>query len=88
MYGIIPRAIRDFFEFMNNAIVQEDAQFQIGLNYFEIYMESLTNLLGPDDYSSQNLKIVQDQRVLHAPPVLVRSPEEIFHYIRIGQNRV
>ena len=45
MYGIIPRAIRDFFEFMNNAIDQEGAKFEIGMNYFEIYKESLNNLL-------------------------------------------
>lgn len=27
LYGIIPRAIRDFFEFMNSAIEQDGAQF-------------------------------------------------------------
>jgi len=27
LYGIIPRAIRDFFEFMNSSIEQDGAQF-------------------------------------------------------------
>ena len=68
MYGIIPRAIRDFFEFMNQAIEKEEAQFQIGINYFEIYKESLNNLLS--NTVSENLKITSS-KVLNAEPVSV-----------------
>ena len=45
LYGIIPRAIRDVFTYMNTAIEQEGAQFELFLNYFEIYKESLNDLL-------------------------------------------
>ena len=55
---------------MNSEIENEGAQFQIGLNYFEIYKESLNNLLGKDTHLSQNLKI-SDQKVLNADPVSV-----------------
>lgn len=45
-YGIIPRAIFDFFAYMNNQIDQEGSKFKVQMNYFEIYMESLNNLIG------------------------------------------
>jgi len=37
---------------MNTAIEQEGAQFQLGINYFEIYKESLNNLLGASNATS------------------------------------
>ena len=49
MYGIIPRAIFDFFAYMNKEIDGAGASFKIQMNYFEIYMESLNNLLGDSD---------------------------------------
>ena len=52
LYGIIPRAIRDFFEYMNTEIEQEGAQFQVFMNYFEIYKESLNNLIGTSNATS------------------------------------
>lgn len=70
LYGVIPRAIHDFFEFMNSEIENEGAQFHIGISYFEIYKESLNNLLGSDTLLSQNLKI-GDSKVLNADPVPV-----------------
>jgi len=57
LYGIIPRAIRDLFEFINNSIEQDGAQFSIQMNYFEIYKESLNNLLSKTRSVSENLKI-------------------------------
>ena len=48
LYGIIPRAIRDIFTFMNRAIEVDDAQFEMFINYFEIYKESLNDLLQPN----------------------------------------
>ena len=74
LYGIIPRTIRDIFEYMNLAIEQEGARFQLSLNYFEIYKESLNNLLGPKNSTSNNLKI-SNNKVLNAPPHPVESPE-------------
>lgn len=85
MYGIIPRAIRQFFEGVNRLIEQEGAQFQIGLNYFEIYNESINNLLSNE--LNENLTI-NDNRVINAPPVVVQTPEQIFYLIQLGQKRV
>ena len=72
MYGIIPRAIRHFFDGINHSIEQEGSQYQIGLNYFEIYNENIINLLSDDQ--NENLTIIEN-RVLNAPPNIVDSPE-------------
>ena len=72
---------------MNLAIEQEGARFQLSLNYFEIYKESLNNLLGPKNATSNNLKI-SNNKVLNAPPRPVESPEQIFYYIQQGQTKV
>lgn len=50
------------------------------MNYFEIYKESLNNLLGKTKSQSENLKI-SNSAVLNANPVPVTSPEQIFYYI-------
>ena len=51
------------------------------MNYFEIYMESLNNLLETkSNVQSENLKIVNN-KVLNADPVTVFTPEDIFKYI-------
>jgi hypothetical protein len=57
------------------------------LNYFEIYKESLNNLLGTSITSSENLKISNSQ-VLNANPVPVQTPEHIFQLIQMGQQKV
>jgi hypothetical protein len=59
---------------MNTAIEQEGAQFQLGINYFEIYKESLNNLLGASNVTSQNLKI-SNNKVLNANPLTIQTPE-------------
>lgn len=88
MYGIIPRAIFDFFAYMNKQIDTEGSQFKIQMNYFEIYMECLNNLLADrEDVSAENLKI-SNKKVLNAEPVTVYTPEDIFRYIQIAQERV
>ena len=73
LYGIIPRAIIDLFEYINNAVTQDKARFEVYMNYFEIYMESLNNLLSGSKSSSENLKI-GGNKVLNANPVAVSSP--------------
>lgn len=70
MYGIIPRAIRDLFEFVNKSIEADGSQFQISMNYFEIYKESLNNLLGSSKSTSENLKI-SNSKVLNCSPIQV-----------------
>ena len=48
LYGIIPRAIFDIFKEINKQIDQHNSQYEIKINYFEIYQESLNNLLSPN----------------------------------------
>ena len=57
------------------------------MNYFEVYKESLNNLLSKNRTSSENLTITNAE-VLNAKPMIVYSPKEIFYYIQMGQNRV
>lgn len=79
-YGIIPRAIQDVFTYMNKAIENEGAKFELWLNYLEIYKESLNDLLQPNPSLSENLKF-QGNKVVNAVTVSVSSPEDIFYYI-------
>lgn len=45
LYGVIPRAIYEIFVEINKQIEIYNSQFEIKINYFEIYNESLNNLL-------------------------------------------
>ena len=81
LYGIIPRAIRDLFIYVNTLIEEEGAQFQISMNYFELFKESLNNLLSNTPSTAENLKI-SGSTVLNAEPTPVYSPEDIFENIQ------
>jgi len=82
-YGIIPRAIRDIFEFMNYAIEKEGASFELMMNYFEIYKESLNDLLQPNKEQANNLKMM-GSKVVNSYKVMIDSPETIFDHIKRG----
>lgn len=84
LYGIIPRSIIEIFDSINDLIEETGAQFQLALNYFEIYNEVLVNLL---DSSGQDLRIATNQ-VVNANPTIVSSPEQIFELIQRGQQTV
>ena len=57
MYGIIPRAIGDIFEAMNRIIEAQGSAFELAVNYFEIYNESINDLLSTNPATSKNLKL-------------------------------
>ena len=78
-YGIIPRAIRDIFTYMNTCISESGAQFSFTMNYLEIYKESINDLL----QSANNLKF-NGNKIQGAKTVNVASPEEIFYNIQQG----
>lgn len=82
-YGIIPRAIRDIFEFMNYAIEKEGAQFELMMCYFEIYKESLNDLLQPNKEIATNLKMM-GSKIINSYKVMIDSPETIFDHIKRG----
>ena len=79
-YGIIPRAIRDIFTFMNHEITHEGALFELSMMYLEIYMESLNDLLQKNASIGDNLKM-NGNKIINAMKMPVSSPEEIFYYI-------
>ena len=87
LYGIIPRAIRDLFLFMNEATEKDQAQFQLTMNYFEIYLEKVNDLLNPNREMGKNLDF-RGTKVKDSSDVSVQSPEDIFKYIQLGQRKV
>jgi hypothetical protein len=58
------------------------------MNYFEIYMESLNDLLRGSQSTSENLTITAEGKVHNAERIAVTSPAEIFHNIKLGQRKV
>lgn len=54
--GIIPRAIHDLFETKR----EQQREAKIHLSYLEIYNDSIRDLLGSDDTSSENLQLRDD----------------------------
>jgi len=54
--GIIPRAIHDLFETKK----EQQREAKIHLSYLEIYNDSIRDLLGSDDTSSENLQLRDD----------------------------
>ena len=59
---------------MNTTIENEGAQFELTLNYFEIYKESLNDLLQTNKLISDNLKF-SGNKILNSMTVAVNSPE-------------
>jgi hypothetical protein len=68
---------------MNKTIEEEGSQFELFLNYFEIYNESLNDLLQPNPKLGLNLKMMGN-KILNSYQVTVQSPEQIFYYIQQG----
>lgn len=69
MYGIIPRAIKDFFEYRDYQMAAKGSIFDVRMNYFEIYLDSLSDLLSPN---FEKLKICNNT-ALNANPIPVNS---------------
>ena len=66
---------------MNYAIEKEGASFKLMMNYFEIYKESLNDLLQPNKDISCNLKMM-GSKVVNSYKVMIHSPETIFDHIK------
>lgn len=72
---------------MNYAIEKEGASFELMMNYYEIYKESLNDLLQPNKDVGNNLKMM-GSKVVNSYKVMIDCPETIFDHIKKGQNRV
>jgi kinesin family protein 5 len=83
--GIIPRAISDLFECIDN--VEDEIEFTLKVSFLEIYLEKIKDLICPQ---SENLKIRETENgiiyVENAKEVYVSSFEEILAQIRKGQK--
>lgn len=90
MYGVIPRAIGDIFVAMNRIIEAEGASFALSVNYFEIYNESINDLLSSNPNTSKNLKLQQmpngQMKVMGGSEKQVESFEDIFIALMWGQR--
>ena len=53
------------------------------MNYFEIYKESLNDLLQPNKDAGSNLKMM-GSKVVNSYKVMIDSPETIFDHIKQG----
>lgn len=68
---------------MNYAIEKEGASLELMMNYFEIYKESLNDLLQPSKDAATNLKMM-GSKVVGSYKVMIDSPETIFDHIKKG----
>jgi len=57
------------------------------MNYFEIYLEKVNDLLNPNREMGKNLDF-RGTKVKDSSDVSVQSPEDIFKYIQLGQRKV
>lgn len=65
-----------------------NSQFEIRINYFEIYQESLNNLLATNPKAQSGLKIREQKNgsvvVLNCEPIYATCPEDIFEILMVG----
>ena len=75
---------------INKQIELHNSQFEIRINYFEIYQESLNNLLATNPQAQHGLKLREQKNgsilVLNCDPIYATSPEDIFELLMIGQR--
>jgi centromeric protein E len=84
--GIIPLAIQDIFEHIQNT---PDREFLLRMSYLEIYNENISDLLKP---GNDNLKIHETTSreifVGNLTEELVGSPEEITQWLAKGEGKI
>lgn len=76
--GIIPRAIKQIFDHLRSLTDEHSVR----VSHLELYNEQLTDLLGPEDLSTESLRVYEDPQkgtfVQGLDDIVVRSEEEIF----------
>ncbi|KAI8070415.1 P-loop containing nucleoside triphosphate hydrolase protein [Gongronella butleri] len=88
--GIIPKAIQDVFLYIEEVGVNRE--FLLQVSYLEIYNERINDLLNPDAAAApleirSVHKRLQDVVVEGLIQVPVTTPEDIMHYIRLGEEK-
>lgn len=76
--GIIPRAVKQVFDHLRSLTDEHSVR----VSHLELYNEQLTDLLSPDDFSTDSLRVYEDPQkgtfVQGLEDIVVRSEEEIF----------
>mmetsp|Transcript_18783 Transcript_18783/g.21596 ORF Transcript_18783/g.21596 Transcript_18783/m.21596 type:complete len:198 (+) Transcript_18783:241-834(+) len=88
LYGIIPRAIFDIFTWINIELSKDrQVEFEIKIFYFEIYNESLNNLLTMPPQKNLKMREMKNGTiaVLNCEPNYATTPEDIFELLKLGQ---
>lgn len=76
--GIIPRAVKQVFDHLRSLTDEHSVR----VSHLELYNEQLTDLLSPDDFTTDSLRVYEDPQkgtfVQGLEDIVVRSEEEIF----------
>jgi kinesin family protein 5 len=89
LYGIIPRAVFDIFTWINTEMTKDkQTEFEIKVYYFEIYNESLNNLLTMPPQKNMKMRELKSgmTTVLNCEPNYATCPEDIFELLKLGQE--
>ena len=88
MWGIIPRAVADIFEYTKSA--EENLEFEVRVSHMEIYKERLRDLLRSEGDADEKLHIRDDPVrgifVQGLKEVYVTSPSELLATMRVGSS--
>lgn len=88
LYGIIPRAVFDIFTWINMEMAKDhQTEFEIKVYYYEIYNESLNNLLTMPPQKNLKMREMKNGSiaVLNCEPNYATSPEDLFELLKVGQ---
>ena len=88
LYGIIPRAVFDIFTWINLEMSKDSqTEFEIKVFYYEIYNESLNNLLTMPPQKNMKMREMKNGTmvVMNCEPNYATTPEDIFELLKIGQ---
>lgn len=62
--GIVPRAIKHIFEYINSN--SNKAQFQVRISFMQIYMEQITDLIPDDDSDNTNTSAINNPMIFNS----------------------
>lgn len=85
--GIIPQAVFDLFEMVEN---YPDREFLIRICYLEVYKEQVKDLLNSDPVGSLSIKVLHDPKTNKITMIglreqVVNSPQQVMQFLQSGE---
>lgn len=85
--GIIPQAVFDLFEMVEN---YPDREFLIRICYLEVYKEQVKDLLNNDPVASLSIKVLHDPKTNKITMIglreqVVNSPQQVMQFLQSGE---